>query len=74
MAVPSGDYFENEYGDGCSYGLVRVFGVMAVIAMMYMLVSKANQNGDIHQVPRKEIRTNVDTCPKITDTFNIKTR
>ena len=75
MAVPSGDYRDDEYG--CSTGGAIIVCVSALIFMMYMLVSKVNQADKVHKVqklPNKEIQINIDTCQKITDTFNIKTR
>ena len=72
MAVPSGDYRDDEYG--CSTGGAIIVCVSALIFMMYMLVSKVNESDNIRYVPHKEIQTNIDTCSKITDTFNVKTR
>jgi hypothetical protein len=72
MAVPSGDYMDGEGGftPGCAITLCA----MALVFMMYMLVSKVNQCDNSRRIPYKEIQTNIDTCSKITDTFNIKTR
>jgi len=60
--------------NGCISGSVRILCALAIIMMMYMLVSKSNQKNNPQRILPKEIRHNVDTCSKITDTFNIKTR
>jgi hypothetical protein len=71
------EYDNTEYKDnnsGCITGCVRILGALAIIMMMYMLVSKSNQKPNPQRAIHQEIRHNVDTCSKITDTFNIKTR
>jgi len=70
------EYDSKEYknNNGCVTGGVRIFGALAIIMAMYMLVSKSGQKHNAQRGIHQEIRHNVDTCSKITDTFNIKTR
>lgn len=70
------EYDSKEYknNNGCVTGCARILGALAIIMTMYMLVSKSNQKHNAQRVIHQEIRHNVDTCSKITDTFNIKTR
>lgn len=75
MAVPSSEYFDNEGGNGISS---EAFGIiiasLALVILMSKVVSEVKQGSNINHRPNTEIRNNVDTFLRTTDTIGIKTR